>query len=54
MEAKYEEEAELCQQDMGEHQNDLNSKIRIAEENLAHMTKQQTDMMQQTKMEVSV
>lgn len=53
MEAKYEEETEAVQQEIGSKQLDLTSKIKRAEENLAQMTQQQTDMMEQTKSEVS-
>lgn len=52
MEAKYEEENEAVQKEISSKQNDLTSKIKRAEENLAHMTRQQTDMMEQTKSEV--
>lgn len=52
MEAKFEEETEAVQQEVGCKQLDLTSKIKRAEENLAQMTQQQTDMMEQTKSEV--
>lgn len=52
MEAKYEEENEAVQKEISSKQNDLTTKIKIAEENLAQMTQQQTDMMEQTKNEV--
>lgn len=52
MEAKYEEETEAVQHEIGNKKLDLTSKIKRAEDNLAQMTQQQTDMMEQTKAEV--
>jgi len=52
MEAKYEEESEAVQRDLNGKQTDLMSKIKRAEDNLAQMTRQQTDMMEQTRSEV--
>ena len=54
MEAKYEEENEAMQGELNGKQADLVSKIKNAEDNLASMTKQQTDMMEQTRAEVSL
>ena len=52
MEAKFEEETEAVQRELNNKQCDLVSKIKRAEDNLANMTKQQTDMMEQTRNEV--
>lgn len=52
MEAKYEEENEAIQRELNSKQTDLVSKIKLAEDNLSSMTRQQTDMMEQTRAEV--
>lgn len=52
MEAKFEEETEAVQRELNNKQCDLVSKIKRAEDHLANMTRQQTDMMEQTRNEV--